>query len=90
MATDQQSSANDIYRVYYSVNIYRLQRSCGKVMFSQVSVILFTGGGMRGRGVCMAGEMVTAADGTHPTGMHSCYYAVIDLFQNSYPTDKFK
>ena len=47
-------------------------------------------GGMRGRGVYMAGEMVTAADGTHPTGMHSCYYAVIDLFQNIYPTDKFK
>ena len=24
------------------------------------------------QGVCMAGEMVTAADSTHPTGMHSC------------------
>ena len=24
------------------------------------------------QGVCKAGEMVTAADGTHPTGMHSC------------------
>ena len=25
-------------------------------------------------GACMtAGEMATAADGTHPTGMHSCY-----------------
>ena len=21
---------------------------------------------------CVAGEMATAADGTHPTGMHSC------------------
>ena len=31
------------------------------------------GGGMRGRGVCMAGEMATAANGTHSTGMHSCY-----------------
>ena len=41
--------------------------SCGKVMFSQASVILFTGGrawqgacmagGMCGRGVCMAGGM---------------------------------
>ena len=30
-------------------------------------------GGMRGRGACMAGEMATAADGTHPTGMRSCY-----------------
>ena len=28
--------------------------SCGKVMFSQVSVILFTGEGVHGR-VCMAG-----------------------------------
>ena len=27
---------------------------------------------------CMAGEMATAADGTHPTGMHSCYDC--DLF----------
>ena len=24
-------------------------------------------------GACVAGETVTAADGTHPTGMHSCY-----------------
>ena len=29
-------------------------------------------GGMCGQGVCMAGETATAADGTHPTGMHSC------------------
>ena len=35
-------------------------------------------GGMCGRwghaclGVCMAGDMVTAAASTHPTGMHSC------------------
>ena len=29
-------------------------------------------GGMRGRGVCVAGETATAAGGTHPTGMHSC------------------
>ena len=24
-------------------------------------------------GVCMVGETVTAADGTHPTGMQSCW-----------------
>ena len=24
------------------------------------------------KGACMAGETVTAADGTHPTAMHSC------------------
>ena len=28
--------------------------------------------GVRGRGVCMVGEMAIEADGTHPTGMHSC------------------
>ena len=29
-------------------------------------------GGVCGGGACVAGEMATAADGTHPTGMHSC------------------
>ena len=29
-------------------------------------------GGMHGRGACVAGEMATAEDGTHPTGIHSC------------------
>ena len=29
-------------------------------------------GGMWGKGACVAGEMATAADGTHSTGMHSC------------------
>ena len=32
------------------------------------------GGGVHGReGACVAGETATAADGTHPTGMHSCF-----------------
>ena len=26
----------------------------------------------KGGGACMAGEMATAVDGMHPTGMHSC------------------
>ena len=30
-------------------------------------------GGMHGQGACVAGETATAADSTHPTGMHSCY-----------------
>ena len=30
-------------------------------------------GGMHGRGACVAGEKANAADGTHPTGMHSCF-----------------
>ena len=69
---------------------YRPQRCCGKVVFLQASVILFTGGG------CLPAppgrppwadtpradtpqadtplQMATAADGTHPTGMHSCNY----------------
>ena len=29
-------------------------------------------GGMCGRGACVAGEKGTTANGTHPTGMHSC------------------
>ena len=101
---------------------YRPQRSCGKVMFSQASVILSTGGGgvwqippgrhppgqtppwqtpLPGRhpradttqadtpllsacwdkrpSPCLVHAGIhpppaaTAADGTHPTGMHSCW-----------------
>ena len=29
-------------------------------------------GGVCGEGACIAGDMATAADGMHPTGMHSC------------------
>ena len=58
--------------------------SCGKVMFSQASVILSVGGCLSH---CLLGyipqadtpwedtpppEMATAADGRHPPGMHSC------------------
>ena len=88
------------------LDIYRLQRSCGKVMFSQASVILFTGGvsGRHPPGQTPPGrhslgrhtpvqtppvqasswadippgrhpsqQAATAADGTHPIGMHSCF-----------------
>ena len=41
-------------------------------------------GGMHGgracMGVCLTGETVTAADGTHPTGMHSWFEIVISFF----------
>ena len=30
----------------------------------------------------MVGEMATAADGTHPTGMHSCFKLFIINVQN--------
>ena len=43
--------------------------SCCKVMFSQMCVILSVHWGV---GACVAGEMATEADGTHPAGMHSC------------------
>ena len=33
----------------------------------------------RSGGVCMVGEMATAADGTHPTGMHSYKYRCVGL-----------
>ena len=29
-------------------------------------------GSMYGRGACVAGEMSTAAESTHPNGMHFC------------------
>ena len=37
------------------------------------------GGGMHGRVACMAGETSTAADGTHPTEMHSCIVVLVDV-----------
>ena len=33
-----------------------------------------------GLGACMAGEMATAAGGTHPTGMHSYEWIFVDSF----------
>ena len=44
--------------------------------------------GVRGRrpcmaggrgGACVAGETANAEDGTHPTGMHSCYYFFLNI-----------
>ena len=67
--------------------IYHPQRSWGKVIFSQASVILSTGGFLVPGGCLVLGGVVpgpwgvpggdppgtaTAAGGTHPTGMHSC------------------
>ena len=39
-------------------------------------------GGMHGQGACVVGEMATAADGTHPTGMHSCFYIEFKVFRD--------
>ena len=50
--------------------------SCGKVISRILSHraqgVNGRGGCVSGKGACVAGETATAADGTHPTGMHSC------------------
>ena len=64
---------------------YRPQRSCGKVMLSQACVKNSVGGGLSvavHAGIHTPGRhppgqtpplpVATAADGTYPTGMHSC------------------
>ena len=77
-----------LFRRYVSsMHIFTVRkRSCGKVMFLPLSAILSTGGGVSapvharihtppGRhppAQYMLGYMATAADGTHPTGIHSC------------------
>ena len=58
-----------------SINFVAVRNnSCGKVMFSRACIIppAMHGGGCMCGGACMAGNMATAADSTHPTGMHSC------------------
>ena len=65
-----------LVNVHWCRNNYRPQLRCGKVMFSQVSVILFTGGGMHGGcawqgaihvgGTCMAGGCMA---GVYVTGV---------------------
>ena len=60
-------------------DIYRLQRSWGKVMFLHASVVLLTGGCLLPGGCLLGGGWwrppgtASAAGGTHPTGMHSCF-----------------
>ena len=54
------------------LGLYRPQRSCVKVMFSHVSVILFTVAGVANTPPPTSPEMATAADVMHPTGMYSC------------------
>ena len=81
------------------VHIYRPQRSCSKVIFSQACVKNSVHGG-GGLPQCMLGytpldrppmgrhtppqQTATAADGTHPTGMHSCTLC------NKWPTCRYE
>ena len=41
-------------------------------------------GGMCGRGACVAGETATAVDGTHPTGMDSCFKKFFPIMIREY------
>ena len=63
------------------VMVVMVKHFCGNVMFSQASVILFTGGGVYPNmhwsrhpppGQTTPPRPLTAVDGTHPIGMHSC------------------
>ena len=85
-------------------DIYRPQRSCSKVMILHLYVILLTGGVWHtpplvdtlstprqrppmGRHPPVQ-ETATAADGKHPTGLHSCFFhrlltMVLDVFEES-------
>ena len=49
-------------------------REANSLLFIYGRFYLFVAGEacMAGVGACVAGETATAADGTHPTGMHSC------------------
>ena len=62
------------------LHCYHPQRSCGKVMFLHLSVILITYTPWADTPwvdtpwTDTPPEMATAADSTHPTGMHSCAF----------------
>ena len=42
------------------------------------------GGGVRDRGACVARGMATAAGGTHPNGMHSCFSFTFVIYLEIY------
>ena len=67
-------TGNRLHFLLFQVHIYRPQRSCGKVMFLHLSVILFTGGGCLHlvRGTCPLGRHPPGQDtlpGRHPTSL---------------------
>ena len=88
--------ADEFMHDFTYVHFYRPQRSWGKVIFPQASVILLTeeGGCLVPGGACSwvwvwsrgvpGGDLpttATAAGGTHPTGMHSCMQSVSLYYQ---------
>ena len=71
------------------MSAYMARGVCGKGVYGRghawQGVCMWQEGGMHGNGgvhdrgnaqhgACVAGEMTTAVDGTHPTGMHFCYF----------------
>ena len=52
---------------------------CGE---GDIAKVAYVAGGLYGRGACVAGETDTAADGTHPTGMHS--FLLYDIPESLY------
>ena len=68
-------------------DIYSPQRSCSKVMFLHLSVILFTGGVSVQGSLCQgdpppAHAVQLRAGGTHPTGMLSCILYFLRYFDS--------
>ena len=68
----------------HSLILITARNEVAKVMFLHVSVILSMDGQVCSRGACSKGgvetpqQTATAADGTHPTGMHSCLFCLHD------------
>ena len=75
LVTEQYEQDKDTWtkKVIFTIRNVVAARLC----FSQASVILFTGGGGRvsqhALGRHPPPPAATAADGMHPTGMHSCF-----------------
>ena len=43
---------------------------------------------MAGGPACVAGETTTVADGTHPTGMHSCLQSICTIIFHCHPRNQ--
>ena len=55
-----------------SLHVTKWSQVLLRILYIYLSMARWSGG-VHGRGGCVTEEMATAADDTHPTGMHSCY-----------------
>ena len=85
--------------ILHCVVVIARKRSCGKVMFLQLSVcqsFCSRGGGRAWQqgpcvvGACVAGETATETGGTHPTGMHSCFCSSSQGSHSDWKTSKME